>query len=271
MVSVSWRGCRAMSRFARAASFPTAANTAQKPKVSSCVPRVNCASFGSSSDGFGSSSRIISPRNDHRSCHRSFVSSASVANSVGTSSKPPHARLHGFDKARQGLSDLCDVFHPEPVDDSTTGNRQMQFVEPGYLRDFGGVKRFSGPAVTIRCFENNPLVREALNEPGTGRVLVIDGGGSRRCALLGDNLAAMAMTNGWAGVVVNGCIRDAQDIAKLKIGVKAISTHPLKSSKRDAGQRNVPVQFAGVTITPGDWVYADMDGVVVGGRTKFEL
>jgi RraA family protein len=178
--------------------------------------------------------------------------------------------MHGFDPERGGLAELTDVFHPEPVD-VVGKSRSMQFVEAGYLRDFGGVTRFSGPASTVLCFENNPLVREALNEPGRGRVLVVDGGGSRRCALMGDNLASLAFTNGWAGVVINGCLRDAADIGSIPIGVKAIATHPLKSSKRDPGVRDVPVTFAGVTVTPGDWVYADMDGVIVGGKEKFEL
>jgi RraA family protein len=177
--------------------------------------------------------------------------------------------MHGFDPERGGLAELTDVFHPEPVD--ATGARSMQFVEPGYLRDFGGIVRFAGPASTVKCFENNPLVRLALNEPGNGRVLVVDGGGSKRCALLGDNLANTAFENGWAGVVINGCLRDAEDVKKIPLGVKAVAAHPLKSAKRDPGMRDVPLTFAGVTVNPGDWVYADMDGVIVGGKKKFEL
>ena len=197
---------------------------------------------------------------------RSFASSASPGAGDASSKAAP---MHGFDRERGGLAELTDVFHPEPVD--AVGERAMQFVEAGYLRDFGGVLKFSGPASTVRCFENNPLVREALNEPGQGRVLVVDGGGSKRCALLGDNLAGLASENGWAGVVINGCLRDAEDIRAIPIGVKAIAPHPLKSSKRDPGARDVPVSFAGVTVAPGDWVYADMDGVIVGGKEKFEL
>lgn len=115
----------------------------------------------------------------------------------------------------------------------------------------------------MRCFDNNPLVRAALGEPGRGRVLVVDGGGSFRCALLGDNLAAMGAKNGWAGVVVNGCIRDSAEIAQIGLGVKALGTHPLKSSKRDPGLRDVPVVFAGVTFTPGAHLHADGDGILV--------
>ena len=102
-----------------------------------------------------------------------------------------------------------------------------------------------------------------MEEPGKGRVLVVDGGGSKRCALLGDNIAAMAAANGWAGIIIHGCIRDSADIAAMPLGVKALATHPLKSAKRDAGLRDVPVSFAGVRVRPGDWVYADGDGVLV--------
>lgn len=102
-------------------------------------------------------------------------------------------------------------------------------------------------------------------------MLVVDGGGSMRCALLGDNLAGMAVKNGWAGIVINGCLRDSEDIGTMPIGVKAIAPHPVKSSKRDPGLRDVPVTFAGVTVRPGDWIYADMDGILVGGPDKYEL
>ena len=113
-------------------------------------------------------------------------------------------------------------------------------------------------------------MRASLEEPGLGRVLVVDGGGSRRCALLGDNIAAMAVENGWSGVVINGCIRDSLDISKMELGVKALATHPLKSSKRDPGLKGVSVSFAGVTVRPGDWVYADGDGVLV-SREELKL
>lgn len=118
----------------------------------------------------------------------------------------------------------------------------------------------------VLCFENNPLVRKALEEQGRGRVLVVDGGGSKRCALLGDNIAAMAVENGWSGIIIHGCLRDSDDISRMALGVKALATHPLKSSKRDPGLRDVPVTFAGVSFKPGDWVYADKDGVLVAGE-----
>lgn len=107
------------------------------------------------------------------------------------------------------------------------------------------------------------LSPQALGEPGEGRVLVVDGGASMRCALLGDQLAAMGANNGWSGVIVNGCIRDSEDIGQMNLGVKALATHPLKSSKRDPGLRDVPVRFAGVEVRPGDYIYADKDGILV--------
>ena len=115
--------------------------------------------------------------------------------------------MHGYDSSRAGTCEYTDVHYPDPVD--VTVPRKMQVADAGYFRDFGGVKRFSGPASTIKCFENNPLVRQALGEPGKGRVLVVDGGGSMRCALLGDNLAGMAVKNGWSGIIINGCLRDS--------------------------------------------------------------
>lgn len=149
-------------------------------------------------------------------------------------------------------ADLCDAH---------AGTPQFQIAEPGF-QDYGGVRTFAGPISTVRAPEDNSLVRKALEEPGQGRVLVVDGGGSRRCALVGDQLALLAQQNGWAGVVVNGCIRDAEDVGRMRIGVKALGTHPLKSLKRNEGQRDVEVRFAGVTFRPGHYVYADLDGIV---------
>jgi regulator of ribonuclease activity A len=117
--------------------------------------------------------------------------------------------------------------------------------------------------VTVKVFEDNSLVRSALEESGEGRILVVDGGGSMRCALLGDQLAELAEENDWAGVIVNGCIRDSAAIAEIPIGVKAIGVHPLKSVKRGVGERDIPVRFAGVTFLPGHYIYADEDGLLV--------
>jgi len=158
--------------------------------------------------------------------------------------------------------DLTDEFLPDPVD--VTVERRLQIVCPSLgLRSLGGRESFHGPISTVRCFENNPLVREALREPGEGRVLVVDGGGSLRCALLGDMLAGWGAENGWAGLILNACIRDSAEIAKTDLGVFALGTHPLKSSKRDPGFRDVVVRFGGVEFVPGQHVYADRDGVVV--------
>lgn len=147
-------------------------------------------------------------------------------------------------------ADLCDAF-----------SAALQICEPGFI-GFGGRTRFSGQISTIKCFEDNSLVREAVAEPGAGRVLVVDAGGSRRCAMLGDMLAAKAASNGWSGVLMNGMIRDSVDIGDMDIGVMALGTHPLKSEKRGVGQRDVVVRFAGVSFVPGDYLYADEDGVV---------
>ncbi|KAF8055826.1 4-hydroxy-4-methyl-2-oxoglutarate aldolase [Scenedesmus sp. PABB004] len=186
---------------------------------------------------------------------RLLRSSAAAASDGPTTATPPP------DTARGATADLADVFCPEPVDE--VSQRKVQIMEPGVFKDLGGKLRFSGQVSTVKCFENNPLVRKAFEQPGNGRVLVVDGGGSRRCALLGDNIAAMAVQNGWSGAIINGCIRDSADIGRMALGVKALGTHPLKSSKRDAGLADVPVTVGGVTVCPGDWVYADGDGILV--------
>lgn len=151
-------------------------------------------------------------------------------------------------------ADLCDQFGAE-----------VRVAEPVF-RDFGGVEFFAGPIATLRVFEDNALVRQALETPGGGRVLVVDGGGSLRTALVGGNLAALAHRNGWSGVVVYGCIRDAAEVGSTPIGVKALHVVPRKSAQDGAGERGVPVAFAGVTFAPGAWLYADRDGMVVAGR-----
>jgi regulator of ribonuclease activity A len=115
----------------------------------------------------------------------------------------------------------------------------------------------------VKAHEDNTLVRKALEEPGAGRVLVVDGGGSMRCAMLGGNLAEMAQNNGWAGVVVYGCVRDCRDLARAAVGIKALAAHPMKSAKRGEGQRDVPVTFGGVTFRPGEHLTADEDGIVI--------
>ncbi|HRD64762.1 MAG TPA: ribonuclease E activity regulator RraA [Candidatus Competibacter sp.] len=154
-------------------------------------------------------------------------------------------------------TDLCDEF-----------SDRLQIAEPTFL-DYGGEVMFSGRIVTLKVFEDNSLVRTALEEPGEDRVLVVDGGGSMRCALLGDQLAELAEENDWAGVVVNGCIRDSAAIAEISIGVKALGAHPLKSVKRGVGERDIPVRFAGVNFVPGHYLYADEDGLIVSEKPLF--
>ncbi len=130
------------------------------------------------------------------------------------------------------------------------------------FRSFGATA-FSGPLATVRCFEDNVLVRAAASEPGEGRVLVVDGGGSLRCALLGDNIAALALESGWAGVVINGCVRDAAELDALGLGVKALGSNPRPSEKGGKGETGGPVTFGEITFEPGAMLYADEDGVVV--------
>lgn len=151
-------------------------------------------------------------------------------------------------------ADLCDQFSDE-----------LEICEP-IFRDFGGRRSFAGPVATIKCFEDNSRVRDLVAEPGSGRVLVIDAGGSVRRAVLGDLLAQKAVDNEWSGIVIYGCVRDSAAIGQMPLGVKAIGACPLKTDKRNEGQRDVAVRFAGVQFHPGDWVYADEDGVMVARR-----
>jgi regulator of ribonuclease activity A len=138
----------------------------------------------------------------------------------------------------------------------------VQVCDP-IFRDFGGHVRFAGTLVTLKCFEDNSLVKSILAGPGHGRVLVVDAGGSMRCAMLGDLIAASAVEQGWAGVILYGCVRDSREIATMPLGIKALGTHPRKSLKRGEGQHDLPVSFAGVRFAPGDRVYCDEDGILV--------
>ena len=131
------------------------------------------------------------------------------------------------------------------------------------FRQFGGVAAIDGVIATVRCLEDNVLVKQRVAEPGEGRVLVVDGGGSLRVALVGDNVASTALANGWAGLVVNGCVRDSADLRELALGIKALGTHPKPSSKNGDGELDVSVTFGGVTFTPGARVASDDDGIVV--------
>lgn len=147
--------------------------------------------------------------------------------------------------------DLCDEY-PDLV----------QVLEP-MMNNYGGIDAFGGEIVTVKCFEDNSIVKEQVGLPGEGKVMVVDGGGSMRNALLGDMLAEKAAQNGWAGLVIYGCIRDVDVIRQTELGVQAMNTNPRKTEKRGIGDLNVPVTFGGVTFTPGHYVYADNNGVIV--------
>jgi regulator of ribonuclease activity A len=148
-------------------------------------------------------------------------------------------------------ADLCDEY-----------TNLVKVADP-IFRSFGGRQSYGGQINTVKVHEDNVLVKEALSTPGAGKVLVVDGGGSLRCALVGDLLAKLAVENGWEGIIVYGCIRDSAAIAQIQIGLKALNTHPLKSVKHGRGDKNVPVNFAGVTFYPNHYVCADADGIIV--------
>jgi len=152
------------------------------------------------------------------------------------------------------VPDICDDYIDE-----------ISVLEP-LFSNFGGKRRFSGEVVTIKCFEDNSLIRDAVRSEGRGRVLVVDGGGSLRRALLGDMLAASAAENGWQGLLINGCVRDVEILETIDLGVKALNSHPVKTEKRGEGQRDINVTFAGATIRPGHYLYADANGAVVAVR-----
>ena len=151
--------------------------------------------------------------------------------------------------------DLCDAHKHE------LGTRL--FILPPVFHNYGGAHRFSGEVATVRCFEDNSLVKAALDEPGRGRVLVVDGGASVRRALVGGNVAAAAAENGWAGVVVDGAVRDVAELAATAVGIRALALIPIPTEKRGVGERDVAVQIQGVWVRPGDWLCADADGIVV--------
>ena len=149
------------------------------------------------------------------------------------------------------VPDICDEYLS-----------QVQVLEP-LFRPYGGRLKFRGEIITIKCFEDNSLVKETLATEGAGKVMVVDGGGSLRCALLGDILGAMAEKNGWEGLLINGCVRDVEFLKSIDIGVSALNSYPQKSQKRNEGQRDIPVRFAGVDFEPGQYLYADDNGIVV--------
>ena len=152
------------------------------------------------------------------------------------------------------VPDICDEYFEE-----------VSILDP-LFSDFGAYDKFCGEVVTVKCFEDNSHVRDLVHSEGRGRVIVVDGGGSLRRALLGDLLAAKAAENGWQGLLINGCVRDVEILATIELGIKALNRHPVKTDKRGQGQVGVAVTFAGSTIWPGDYLYADANGVVVARR-----
>ncbi len=154
--------------------------------------------------------------------------------------------------------DLCDANENKLADGSLA-------ILPPIFEKFGRHSRFAGPARTLKVFEDNVLVRAALETPGEGSVLVVDGGGSLRCALVGGNLGVLAQKNGWAGIIVNGCVRDSVELNQCEVGIRALATHPRRSIRKGVGDKDLAVDIAGVSVRPGDWIYADEDGVLVSG------
>lgn len=163
---------------------------------------------------------------------------------------------------RFGMVDACDVYYLENVDDVMMVC-VVCVVMLNYFKDFGGWWWFYGEVMIVLCYENNFFVWVVFEELGRGRVFVVDGGASTRCALLGDNLVEMVVMNGWSGIIVNGCVCDSEDIVRFDVGVKVIGMYSLKSSKRDSGRRDARVSFVGVDFELGSYVYVDVDGVVV--------
>lgn len=153
-------------------------------------------------------------------------------------------------------TDICDA------NEDLIASGQLRVLPP-IFKVYGGLSQFSGAAVTLKVFEDNTWVRTLLDEAGHRRVLVIDGGGSTRCALVGGNLGVLAQKNGWAGILVYGCVRDTLELAQAQVGIRALATHPQKSVKRNVGERDLQVDIAGVAVRPGDMIYADEDGVLI--------
>ncbi len=158
--------------------------------------------------------------------------------------------------------DLCDANEDKLADGSLA-------VLPPVFKTFGKRLRFAGPARTLKVFEDNVLVRAALETPGEGAVLVVDGGGSLRCALVGGNLGELAQKNGWAGIVVHGCVRDSVELSRCDVGIRALAAHPRRSVRKGVGEKDIGVDIAGIQVLPGDWVYADEDGILV-SRAKLD-
>uniref|UniRef100_A0A0C9SB70 4-hydroxy-4-methyl-2-oxoglutarate aldolase n=1 Tax=Wollemia nobilis TaxID=56998 RepID=A0A0C9SB70_9CONI len=158
--------------------------------------------------------------------------------------------------AALATTEICDTY-PNLVD-----NGELKVLQP-IFQIYGGRQAFSGPIATLKVFEDNVLLRDFLEERGNGRVLVVDGGGSLRCAILGGNVVVSAQNNGWSGIIVNGCIRDVDEINRCDIGVRALASNPLKANKKGVGEKYAPIYIAGQRILTGEWCYVDSDGILV--------
>ncbi|XP_068638367.1 putative 4-hydroxy-4-methyl-2-oxoglutarate aldolase 3 [Aristolochia californica] len=165
--------------------------------------------------------------------------------------------------AAMATAEVCDT------NSTLVASGDLRALQP-IFKIYGRARAFAGPIVTLKVFEDNVLVREQLESRGDGRVLVIDGGGSMRCALVGGNLGQLAQNKGWSGIVVNGCIRDVDEIDGCDIGVRALGSHPMKSNKKGVGEKHVPVSIGGTLILDGEWLYADGDGILV-SETELSL
>ncbi|MPW23068.1 putative regulator of ribonuclease activity [Paraburkholderia piptadeniae] len=155
-------------------------------------------------------------------------------------------------------ADLCDSH------EALFESGSLRVLTPMF-QQYGGAKRFCGPAVTVKVFEENGLIRDVLNTEGGRRVLVVDGGGSLRCALVGGNLGEIAVARGWAGVLVFGGVRDREEMSQCDVGIAAIGMNPRRCARGSGGQRDVTVALPGATVRPAEWIYADLDGVLVSG------
>lgn len=158
---------------------------------------------------------------------------------------------------RVSTPDLCDTY-PDRV-------RVVQLL----LNNYGGLKQFCGQIVTVKCSDDNSKVKEVVAQPGAGRIIVVDGSASTKTALLGDRLAEQAAANGWVGIVVNGAVRDVDELAEIEFGVQALGSCPLKTIQLGVGQMNVPLNFGGVRFSPGDYLYADNNGIICSDTPLF--
>ncbi|KAG5608500.1 hypothetical protein H5410_019781, partial [Solanum commersonii] len=186
-----------------------------------------------------------------------------ISSSLPLPSSNKSAKIY-FISIRMALVTTAEVCDANP---QLIVSGELRALQPMF-KIYGRRQVFSGPVVTLKVFEDNVLVREFLEEKGNGRVLVVDGGGSLRCAILGGNPVVQAQNNGWAGIVVNGCVRDVDEINGCDIGVRALASHPMKANKKGIGEKHVPITIAGTRICDGEWLYADTDGILI---SKMEL